>query len=240
VNTPALQTNFSPSSRSFWEQVYRDMADVMSQAGVQPYLQFGEVQWWYKPDDGTGMPFYDDYTKGQFEAAYGRPLALIASQYADPSSYTAECALLPSLIGRFTDGIMDFVRQGYLDARFEVLYPTDVNDTALNRVVNFPVDHWTSQALSCLKTENFTYTGNRNLDKARESIGMPMATGFPCGQSSHLVGIGDYATPWAKERRLSIGEGVESVVLFALDQFCLVGYSLPLDRGRRTARFLGR
>ena len=54
------------------------------------------------------------------------------------------------------------------------------------------------------------------------------------------MGIGDYTTPWAKERQLAIGAGVESVVLFALDQFCLIGYSLPLDGRTGRARYLGR
>jgi hypothetical protein len=29
------------------------------------------------------------------------------------------------------------------------------------------------------------------------------------------------------------------VVLFALDQFCLIGYALPLDRGSRRAQYMG-
>jgi hypothetical protein len=53
------------------------------------------------------------------------------------------------------------------------------------------------------------------------------------------VGIGDYTTPWARERRLALGEGIESVVLFALDQFCLIGYGLPLDHGTRRALYMG-
>jgi len=56
------------------------------------------------------------------------------------------------------------------------------------------------------KTENFTYTGNRNLDKTLGSIQLPMQLGFPCSQSSHLVGIGEYTTPWDKARRLALGE----------------------------------
>ena len=65
------------------------------------------------------------------------------------------------------------------------------------------------------------------------SIEVPAAFGFPAAQRSHLVGIGEYTTPWQKEWRWRSPQGVESVVLFALDQFCLIGYSLPLDRGRR-------
>jgi hypothetical protein len=66
-----------------------------------------------------------------------------------------------------------------------------------------------------------------------------MQLGFPPSQSSHLVGIGEYTTPWAKEQRLALGEGIESVVLFALDQFCLIGYDLPLDDGARRALYMG-
>ena len=68
---------------------------------------------------------------------------------------------------------------------------------------------------------------------------LPVQLGFPPSQCSHLVGIGDYTTPWAKEQRLALGESLESVVLFALDQFCLIGYGLPLGRGARRAVFLG-
>ena len=236
VNTPALQTSFSPQSTAFWRQAYADMAAVMESAVVTPYLQFGEVQWWYFAC-ASGMPFYDNYTTTSYQQTYGRPMAVILSENADPSSLANECAFLSQLIGTFTSAIIAFVRQSYPTALFEVLYPPDVNDTALNRLVNLPRSVWTPANLACLKTENFTYTGDRNLDKARQSIDLPMQLGFPPAQASHLTGIGDYTTPWAKERRLAIGAGVGSVVLFALDQFCLIGYGLPLEAGPRRARF---
>ena len=66
-----------------------------------------------------------------------------------------------------------------------------------------------------------------------------MSLGFPPSQASHLVGIGDYTTPWTRERQLAISAGMESVVLFALDQFCLIGYSLPLDGQSSKSRYLG-
>ena len=238
LNTPALQTNFSPASTAFWQQVYLDMAGVMANAGVTPYLQLGEVQWWYFAAS-SGMPFYDDYTKSAFQTAHGRPLGTIATQNADPAAFPDECAFLPTLIGQFTQAIMNFVRQSHADARFEVLYPPDTNDTPLNKLINLPSTYWTPATLACFKTENFTYTGNRDLDKVRQSIGLPMQLGFPPSQSSHLVGISDYTTPWSKEQRLALGAGLESVVLFALDQFCLIGYGLPLADGTRRALFMG-
>ncbi len=239
VNTPALQTNFSPASTAFWQQVYSDMAGLMASVGITPYLQFGEVQWWYFPDDGSGMTFYDAYTTSSFQAQYGRPMSIILNQNADPSGLTQECAFLPGLIGQFTSAIRQFVRLTYPTAKFEVLYPHDVNNTPLNRIVNYPLSDWTSANLACLKTENFTYTGSRNLDQARQSIQFPMQNGFLPSQSSHLIGIGDYTTPWLRERALAIAAGDESIVLFALDQFCLIGYGLPLSQSSRRARFMG-
>jgi phage tail sheath gpL-like len=238
LNTPALQTNFGPESTAFWLEIYSEMADLMTSAGVQPYVQFGEVQWWYFAA-ASGMPFYDSYTTTTFQARYGKSMAAILTQNADPGAYTDECAFLPELIGEFTSAVMAHVRQTHPDARFEVLYPPDVNDTALNRLVNFPHAYWTPAILDSLKTENFTYTGDRDLNKALASIELPMQLGFGRSQSSHLVGIGEYTTPWSKEQRLATGEQLDSVVLFALDQFCLIGYPLPLDSGARRSQYMG-
>jgi hypothetical protein len=134
---------------------------------------------------------------------------------------------------------MAFVRETYPNTRFESLYPVDTNDTPLNKIVNYPAASWTPATLTCLKTENFIYTGERNLDEARGSIELPAQLGFPPWQSSHLVGISDYTTPWLKERGLALEAGVESVVLFALDQFCLIGYPAPLSRSLRRAGKMG-
>jgi hypothetical protein len=68
---------------------------------------------------------------------------------------------------------------------------------------------------------------------------VPVGHGFPPSQRSHLIGIGEYTTPWRTEWSIAIAHGVESVVLFALDQFCLIGYSLPLGRGIRRSSFMG-
>ena len=245
LTTPALQTNFGPISTGFWQQVYTDMAGVMAASGLVPYLQFGEVQWWYFPGPTAtvvtepGLPLYDNYTTTSFAAAHGRPMALIPNRYAEPDQLSAECTFLRGLIGVFTRTIRDFVRSCFPNARFAVLYPVDVNDTPLNQSINFPSDDWTPAHLTCLKTENFTYTFERDLTKALQSIQMPFNPGFSPAQSSHLIGIGDYTTSWRAEEQLASGEQLESVVLFALDQFCLIGYGLPLQYDMRRAGFMG-
>ncbi len=233
LNTPAIQTNFSPASAAFWKYVHLEMATVMQEAGLRPYLQFGEVQWWYFPYDGSGLPFYDAYTKERFRAEFGREISVITNSNVLPSDYPEEANLLPRLIGEFTSGIMSFVRATISNCRFEVLYPPDVNETPFNRAVNFPASYWTPAALDCLKTESFTYTYMRNLDLSRASMNFGKAFGFMPSKRSHLVGISDPIAAWIKEAGMAQGEGVESVVLFALDQFCLIGYASPIDGGVR-------
>ena len=239
LSTPSLQTNFSPASTNFWQEVYKDMATVLVAAGLIPYLQFGEVQWWYFTGDGSGMPFYDAYTTSTFLAQYGRPMTVITTNTVDPLTIPQEAAFLPGLIGSFTSQIRSFVRSNYPTCRFEVLYPIDVNNTPLNQVINYPRADWTPANLNCLKTEGFTYTGERNVDLAMTTIAAGTAFGFPPSQRSYLVGVSDPSTAWVKEARLAEANGLESVVLFALDQICLVGYSLPFSTGLRRSVQLG-
>jgi len=93
--------------------------------------------------------------------------------------------------------------------------------------------------LTCLKTESFTYTYARDLDASKTTINAGQDFGFLANQRSHLVGISDATTAWLKEARMAEAAGLESVVLFALDQFCLIGYGLPLSQGMRRSVRLG-
>ena len=181
--TPSLQTNFSPASLAFWQEVYAEMAGIQASAGLQPFLQFGEVQWWYFPNDGvggpfSGMPFYDAWNQSQFLAAYGHAMATITSNTADPASYPDEVAYLPAVIGNFTAAVMTFVRASQPTCRFEVLYPLDVNQTSFNQAINYPVSAWTPSALTCLKTESFGFTSSRNLDESESTIDFAQALGL--------------------------------------------------------------
>ena len=240
--TPAVQTNFSPTSLAFWKDVYLECAGLMTVAGLQPYLQFGEVQWWYFPNDGvgknfSGMPFYDAWTQSQFQSQYGRAMAVFSDNTADPASYPDEVSFLQSVLGSFTDSIISYVRATYSTARFEVLYPFDVNQTNLNKAINFPTASWTPAALDCLKTEGLSMTYARRLDQSEEGINMGDALGFHPSQRAHLIGAGDPTAPWVKEARIATGKRFESVVLFALDQYCLIGLPLPVpELDRRSMR----
>jgi hypothetical protein len=179
------------------------------------------------------MPFYDAWNLATFAALYGHPLATITLNTVDPAAYPDEAAYLPTVIGNFTAAIMSFVRATQPACRFEVLYPTDVNQTAFNRAINYPAAAWTPAALTCLKTEAFGFTFGRNLDQVWATLDFGSALGFPAAQRSHLVGVGDSTAAWLKEVRAAEGKRFESVVLFAIDQFCLIGYDVPLPGGSR-------
>jgi hypothetical protein len=81
--------------------------------------------------------------------------------------------------------------------------------------------------------KRFEQYSDRLLDKCWETLEFGTALGFGAGQRAHLVGIGDFTTAWLKEARAAKGKRFESVVLFALDQFCLIGYAVPLPDGPR-------
>ncbi|MBI1356531.1 MAG: hypothetical protein GC160_19490 [Acidobacteria bacterium] len=236
LNTPAIQTNFSSVAVTYWKQVYLEMAQLQAEAGQVPYLQFGEVQWWYFPGS-SGMTFYDAYTTTQFQSLYGRALHVFASNDETLDGFAEEAEFLPGLIGSYTAAIRNFVLAAYPNARFEVLYPHDVNDHPLTRVVNYPDSEWTTAHYETLKTENFTYTGDRNLNKSVESIRFPQTKGFSRAQSAHLIGVFNASEPWDLERRLSRREAVESVALWAFDQFSMIGYRLPLRTGLKRSLY---
>lgn len=242
--TPSLQTNFSPTSLAFWQEAYAELAGLQAAAGLTPYLQFGEVQWWYFPDNGAGvpfagMPFYDAWTQSQFEAEYGYAMAVITTNEVNPADYPDECAFLPNVIGNFTNAIMTYVRTTQPTCRFEVLYPTDTNDTPFNLAINFAQTAWTPAALTVLKTEDFGFTLGRNLNEIETTLEFGTSYGFGASQRAQLVGISDPASPWWKEAQSAAGMHFESVVLWALDQFCLIGYALPLPEPLRRSLMMG-
>lgn len=231
LNTPALQTNFATKSLAFWREIHAESAQLMADGGLVPYLQLGEVQYWYFPNS-SGMPFYDEDATAAFLAQFGRPMACIVDQYQNPAAFPDEIQFLRDRLGAFSEGIFSYVKALYPTARFEVLYPPDVNDSSIGQAVNFPGDAWSTANLDCLKTESFIFTLSSNLNKSKETIAVSAQKGFPNAKRAHLVGISDFSSSWRKEMDFALGESLESVTLFALDQFCLVGYP-PVGRPRR-------
>ena len=206
-------------------------------AGVTPYLQFGEVQWWYFAGDERHAVLRCVTRRRRFRRSMGGPCSTITNPMPTRRSIRRSACSCQGLIGQFCAAVMAYVPGG---TRFEVLYPRGHQRYGADETVNFPTAAWTPANLACLKTENFTLRQRATWTQRRQSIAAARRQrGFPPSQSSHLVGISDYTTPWAKESALAIAAGVESVVLFALDQFCLIGYGLPLTSGTSTGSIHG-
>jgi hypothetical protein len=166
-------------------------------------------------------------------------MGIISNGAVPVAQFPHEASLLQKLLGDFTGGIRTALRTAYPNARYEILYPGDVNGPTVypfNAVVNLPASDWTPQNLTCFKTEGLAFAlppapdqlmPARSLDASTACLQIAASLGFSTAQRSHLVGISDAMTAWNKEVDLAIAEGMESVVLFALDQYCLIGYPLP-------------
>ncbi len=77
------------------------------------------------------------------------------------------------------------------------------------------------------------------MEKIDGSVEFAEGMGFPAEKRSHLIGCGDPSLPWQKEWRRALRNGVESVVFFAIDQYCLVGYRRSGEKLRKKARWQG-
>jgi hypothetical protein len=185
------------------------------------------------------MPFYDAWNQSEFLAEFGVAMAVIATNTVSPASYPNEVAFLPVVIGNFTNAIMAFVRATESTCLFEVLYPVDTNQTSFNQAINFPDAAWTPAALAVLKTESIGLTLGRNLVGAESTMDFGTSLGFSATQRSQLVSAADSTTAWIKEVQSAQGKGFESVVVFALDQYCLIGYATPFPQSLRRSLQMG-
>jgi len=218
-------------------KVEKKLSDQDVKATLGDYIRLVQLQ--KELDEDEPKEIKVTWNNSQFASAHGRPLSIITTNTVDPASYPDEVSYLPTVIGNFTDAVMAFVRTSQPACRFEVLYPTDVNQSAFNQAINYPTGSWTPAALTCLKTENFGFTLGRDLDQAVQTIHFGQAMGFTAVERSQLVGVGDSTTAWLKEAKFAMGRGFESVVLFALDQFCLIGYPVPLPESLRRSLRMG-
>jgi hypothetical protein len=93
-----LQTSqccFNPATvTAFLAACYVQAASILSACGLTPWLQFGEVLWWFfdwctSTSDGqhieAGMAYYDANTAAAAQAALGRALATFSHATDDPS-----------------------------------------------------------------------------------------------------------------------------------------------------------
>jgi len=173
------------------ESLEKKLTGDQMKASLGDYIRLVQLQ--KELDEESPREIKVTWNQSVFTSLYGHALATIAQNDVNPADYPDEVAYLPTVIGNFTAAIMEYVRVSFPACRFEVLYPTDVNQTAFNRAVNYPSAAWTPSSLTCLKTESFGFTLTRNLDKCWDTLEFGTALGFGADQRAHLVGIGDFS-----------------------------------------------
>jgi hypothetical protein len=247
----STQCTFNATFRAFQQQAFKEMAGLMNAAGLTPWLQFGEFLWWFfdwhgSPHVAAGMAFYDADTAAAAVVALGRALASFNYTTDDPAvNGFADADFLRGLIQAHTDAIVTFVKATYAGAKFEILWPYDVNYPVLtavaalggrlNRYVNLPagylvkagsnLDRWKTEALAFGDVE-------RDLGKAQETVRFPYTAplGWARADVRYLAPWNNSGCPWAAESLLASRELVGGVAFWAWDHLNLFSWPLPLPK----------
>lgn len=222
---------------------YKEIADLMSAAGLTPWLQFGEFVWWYFAGGGppVSMAYYDDDTAAAAVASLGRALASFDDPNDDPSinSY-ADANFLRGRIKAHIDTIRTYVLAAHSNAKFELLWPLDVNEPEtkqLNRYVNLPSEYGqkTGSGLDRMKIEALAFGAYEfDLDKARRAVRYPFTElTWDLTDMWYLMPWFRGAGPWPRELLLAGREQVPGVTFWAWDHLGLLSWGLPLPVEQR-------
>jgi hypothetical protein len=231
---------FTDEVLAYQKRVFACIADLMANASVTPNLQCGEFLWWFfsnysdKNLDG-GMGYYHPEVRTDAQAALGHPLIGFVLPTDDPKGNAGgDAKFLQRRLRDHVAAVVAHVRTRHADAKFEVLFPYDVNHPEpagvhqlggqLNLAVNFP-DEWRSKA-TCgfdrLKMEALDFGAwSRDLDLARTAIDFPLQLGWPAASVRHLVPIFKPGYRWDKEVEIALASGIQVVNLWAFDHVCL-------------------
>jgi hypothetical protein len=207
---------------------------------------------------GGGMGYYDQETAAAAVTALGRALATFRTQDDDPDAVNggADAAFLRSRMKSHIDTIRAAVLAAVPSAKFEILFPFDVNHPScyhtldlpypqggrLNARVNLPVEFLakSGSGLDRMKVEALSWGSfYRNLDRSKESI--RFATSSPMGwalaDTAYLMPIFNGGCPWESEFLAAVNAGVPLIVLWAFDHLTLYSWPLPLPKNGGTVVF---
>ncbi|MBI3697188.1 MAG: hypothetical protein HY238_20430, partial [Acidobacteria bacterium] len=235
---------FAPPFRDYIKKAYEEMVGHMEAAGLTARLQFGEVLWWYFAN-ASGMAFYDAYTTDRFQTQYGRLLHTFLTPNDDPSvNVYVEANFLHQTVKDHVESIRTHVLASHPSAKFELLWPLDVNDPGtrrLNRYINLALE-WESKVGSGFETfliEGFQFAGiDRNLDKVRWMAGYPFEVlSWPRADCRYLMGIFNAGWPWERDYLIARRSCVPLIKIWAYDHLCLFGRGVPLPLEERIFRY---
>jgi hypothetical protein len=246
---------FSPATLAFQKRVFLELAGLMDAAGLTPDLQCGEFTWWYftnwnQANPGGGMAYYDAATTEAAETALGRPLQAFTSPDDDPGvNGGADAGFLANRLRDYLSSLISEVRGAFPGARFELLYPDDVNHPhpsgihnlggRMNRRVNLPAEWGTkvSAPFDRFKVEALDYGAwSRDLDLAVQSLELPLELGWQTSAVRAMIPVFRGGYPWTREVDYARTLGFECVSLWAFDHVCLFGWPLQSQGSGRSSR----
>jgi hypothetical protein len=205
---------------------------------------------------GGGMAYYDAYTAQAAQTTLGRSLASFYTQDDDPTvNGSADANFLADLIKSHIDSIRTTVLAAYSSAKFELLWPYDVNFATcyytpdvpypqggrLNRAVNLP-SQYLAQAgsgLDRLKMEALSWGSTyRNFANAQAAIAFPVTApaSWPMTATAYLVPWFNGRCPWVMEFLYAARQSLPLTCFWAVDHLCLLDWPLllPKDTARRS------
>ncbi len=231
---------FNTNMRNYQKDVYRQLADLQAAVGLVPNLQFGEFLWWFFSNQTTanpagGMALYDTETVALAASALGRPLYTFRKPTDSPNvNGGADATFLRNRLRDHIAALRTHVLAAHSNARFELLYPYDVNHPipagihqlggALNFFINLPVEFKAKpgSGLDTFKMEALDFGAwNRSLDLARTAIEFPIDLGWPKDSLRYLVPVFRGGGAWQKEYLEAKGQGIPVINFWAFDHFNL-------------------
>jgi hypothetical protein len=208
---------------------------------------------------GGSMAYYDAVTTAAAQAQLGRPLYNFTCQDDDPTINSGvDSAFLAARLKSHVDAIRATVLAQFPTAKFEILYPNDVNNPVclvgpgvqysqggrLNAAVNLPPDWYTQPAsgLDSFKVEALSWSATYlNMDLASQAVVFALTPpmSWPASNVAYLVPWFNGTCPWPREFLLAASRGLNIVNFWAYDHLSLMSWPIPLEISLERARYLG-
>ena len=197
---------------------------------------------------GGSMAYYDQVTKAEAKAALNRPLYKFTCQDDDPTANDGEdAAFLAGRLKAHIDAIRAAVLAQYPTAKFEILYPNDVNNPVcllgpnvdfaqggrLNAAVNLPPEYLTqpTSGLDRFKVEALSWSATYlQMDRAIEAIVFALTPPmrWNLADVAYLIPWFNGTCPWPRELNLASTRGLPLINFWAYDHLSLMSWPLPL------------
>ncbi len=197
---------------------------------------------------GGSMAYYDAVTAAAAQSALGRPLYKFTCQDDDPTvNNGADASFFAARLKAHVDAIRTAVLAQYPDAKFEILYPNDVNNPVcylgpsvpypqggrLNAAVNLPPE-WQAKETSGLdrfKVEALSWGATYlHMDLAHQAIVFALTSPMSWDKAdvAYLVPWFNGTCPWPRELALASTRGLQLINFWAHDHLALMSWPLPL------------